>query len=65
VFCRNVFIYFNHDQQERMLTAFWESLGRGGYLVLGRSERLAPSAARHFELVSARERIYRKPLDLQ
>ncbi|MRS12880.1 MAG: protein-glutamate O-methyltransferase CheR [Actinobacteria bacterium] len=61
VFCRNVFIYFNREDQERMVGAFWEALTRGGYLVLGRSERLAPAIARRFEIVSSRERIFRKP----
>jgi chemotaxis methyl-accepting protein methylase len=61
VFCRNVFIYFNREDQERMLSTFWERLVKGGYLVLGRSERLAPALAKHFEVVSVRERIYRKP----
>lgn len=61
IFCRNVFIYFTRAEQERMLNVFWESLSRGGYLVLGRSERLAPALAQRFELVSGRERIYRKP----
>ena len=60
VFCRNVFIYFNREEQERMLQVFWSGLSRGGYLVLGRSERLAPSMAERFELVSSRERVYRK-----
>ncbi len=62
IFCRNVFIYFSREEQERMLQTFWASLARGGYLVLGRSERLAPSLSSRFELVSGRERIYRKPL---
>ena len=65
VFCRNVFIYFNRDEQDRMLEVFWDSLSRGGYLVLGRSERLPPTLSRRFELISTRERIYRKPIDLQ
>jgi len=64
VFCRNVFIYFNHGDQARLIESFWEALTRGGYLVLGRSERLAPSLAKRFELVSGRERVYRKPLGL-
>ena len=55
IFCRNVFIYFNREQQERALDVFWGSLARGGYLVLGRSERLAPTAAKRFELVNGRE----------
>jgi len=65
VFCRNVFIYFNHDEQERMIGSFWDGLSRGGYLVLGRSERLAPVFARQFEMVDAKERVYRKPVALR
>lgn len=61
IFCRNVFIYFSREQQEKVLDMFWGALAKGGYLVLGRSEKLAPSAAKRFELVSGRERIYRKP----
>jgi chemotaxis protein methyltransferase CheR len=60
VFCRNVFIYFNREEQDRMLGSFWEALSRGGYLVLGRSERLSPALSKQFELISGRERIYRK-----
>ncbi|MBE0476892.1 MAG: protein-glutamate O-methyltransferase CheR [Coriobacteriia bacterium] len=61
IFCRNVFIYFTRQQQERVLDRFWTSLSRGGYLVLGRSEKLANSFTGRFELVSGKERIYRKP----
>ncbi|MDZ4169965.1 MAG: protein-glutamate O-methyltransferase CheR [Coriobacteriia bacterium] len=61
VMCRNVFIYFDREQQERVLENFWCSLTRGGYLVLGRSEKLAPAAAARFEAVVGRERIYRRP----
>lgn len=64
VFCRNVFIYFNREEQERMLAVFRDSLVRGGFLVLGRSERLATSVSRDFELIDARERVYRKPLNV-
>ncbi|MDA3936467.1 MAG: protein-glutamate O-methyltransferase CheR [Actinomycetota bacterium] len=62
IFCRNVFIYFTREQQERILDTFWSALSRGGYLVLGRSEKLAPSVAARLELVDGRERIYRKPI---
>lgn len=62
IFCRNVFIYFNRDEQERVLERFWSSLARGGYLVLGRSEKMASSMIGRFELVSGRDRIYRKPI---
>lgn len=64
IVCRNVFIYFNRDEQERMLAVFRQSLVRGGFLVLGRSERLATSMSKEFELVNARERVYRRPFTL-
>lgn len=65
VFCRNVFIYFNKTDQERLIRTFWDSLTRGGYLVLGRSERLSPEVAGAFEMVDGRQRTYRKPTGLQ
>lgn len=61
IFCRNVFIYFSREQQDAVLDSFWSALSRGGYLVLGRSEKLGKEAAERFELVNGRERIYRKP----
>ena len=61
IFCRNVFIYFSREQQDAVLDKFWSALARGGYLVLGRSEKLSKTAASRFELVNGRERIYRKP----
>lgn len=60
VFCRNVFIYFTREQQARVLGSFAKALTKGGYLVLGRSEKLAASVAEHYELVSGRDRIYRR-----
>jgi two-component system CheB/CheR fusion protein len=60
VFCRNVFIYFTREQQAHALGAFHAALARGGYLVLGRSEKLAGEFAERFEPVSGRDRIYRK-----
>ncbi len=60
VFCRNVFIYFTREQQERVLELFWKALSRDGYLVLGRSEKMSPALSERFEAVSGRERIYRK-----
>jgi chemotaxis protein methyltransferase CheR len=63
LFCRNVFIYFTREQQARVLARFSESLARDGYLVLGRSEKMAPTSAADFELVAGRDRVYRrKPL---
>jgi len=61
IFCRNVFIYFGREQQSEVLEHFWSALARGGFLVLGRSEKLAASVSDKFELYNGRERIYRKP----
>lgn len=61
IVCRNVFIYFDRDQQARVLRNFQASLARGGYLVLGRSEKLSPDAASALEAIDGRERIYRRP----
>lgn len=61
IFCRNVFIYLNRDQQEKVLMTFWSALHRGGYLVLGRSEKMSTGIAERFELIDGRERVYRKP----
>ncbi len=64
IFCRNVFIYFGREQQAEVLEHFWGALSRGGFLVLGRSEKLAASVAGRFELYNGRERIYRKPMSV-
>jgi chemotaxis protein methyltransferase CheR len=64
ILCRNVFIYFDKDQQAKVLEHFYSSLARGGYLILGRSEKLSPEAARMFEAVDGKERVYRKPAHL-
>jgi chemotaxis methyl-accepting protein methylase len=61
IFCRNVFIYFTRDQQARVMERFWRALHRGGFLVLGRSEKLATTLSDRLELVDAPQRIYRKP----
>jgi len=60
VLCRNVFIYFEREQQERVVGVFHRSLSKGGYLVLGRTEKMPTEAGKGFEAVSGRERVYRK-----
>lgn len=65
IFCRNVFIYFTREQQAKVLEGFWTALHRGGYLVLGRSEKMAASLVQRFELVNGRERIYKKPYNAE
>jgi chemotaxis protein methyltransferase CheR len=60
VLCRNVFIYFSREQQGRATNVFHHALTRGGYLVLGRTEKMANGAAGGFAAVSSKERVYRK-----
>ena len=61
VSCRNVLIYFNRQLQDRALGLFHDSLSHRGFLGLGTKETLEFSAhARHFEVVSRAERIYRR-----
>ncbi|SDJ37975.1 chemotaxis protein methyltransferase CheR [Ferrimonas sediminum] len=61
IFCRNVLIYFNRELQSRVLRLFYDSLCPGGFLCLGSKESIRFSeVADMFEVVSERERIYRK-----
>ncbi len=58
--CRNVMMYFSRDQQKQVLCKLRDSLNPGGFLVLGKSEKLATSFQADFDYVSLGERIYRK-----
>jgi len=60
IVCRNVLIYFSLEHQERILSRFAAALSGGGYLVLGRVERLFGEARALFDVVSARDRVYRR-----
>ncbi|SBW00469.1 Methylase of chemotaxis methyl-accepting protein [uncultured Alphaproteobacteria bacterium] len=61
IFCRNVLIYFGEELQEKVIKLFLDSLRNGGFLCLGTKESLRFSAhADAFEVVDAREKIYRK-----
>ncbi|MDF2154537.1 protein-glutamate O-methyltransferase CheR [Vibrio sp. CAU 1672] len=61
IFCRNVLIYFNRELQNKVFQLFYDSLVPGGFLCLGSKESLRFSGiAEKFELVSEREKIYRK-----
>ncbi|MCB1304249.1 MAG: protein-glutamate O-methyltransferase CheR [Leptospiraceae bacterium] len=40
IFCRNVMIYFNREDQEKLVNRFHEMLKGGGYLFIGHAESL-------------------------
>ena len=61
IFCRNVFIYFDKDLQNRVLKLFHDSLCPGGFLCLGTKESIKfTELSDAFESVCDQEKIYRK-----
>jgi len=59
--CRNVFIYFEADLQEKILALFYKSLCPLGFLCLGSKETIRfPDFKSKFRVVNARENIYQK-----
>ncbi len=60
ILCRNVVIYFDRAMQERLFQTFADCLAPGGILLLGKVETLLGPARDRFQLVDARERIYRR-----
>ncbi len=58
IFCRNVIIYFDRQNQTRLLRKLFQHLVPGGYLFLGHSETLAGMG---LPLTSVAPTIYRKP----
>lgn len=59
ILCRNVFIYFGPDLQERIAAKLIQSLRPGGFLGLGPVERVPAALRGHFAKVKADQRIYR------
>lgn len=60
ILCRNVLIYFDAALQEQIHQQFAQALRPGGFLALGRVERVVGPARKAFETFHARERIYRR-----
>ena len=40
IFCRNVMIYFDKENQKKLVKKFYDALEKGGYLFIGHSETL-------------------------
>jgi two-component system CheB/CheR fusion protein len=58
--CRNVLIYFDRLQQERLYQSFYKAIRPQGYLVLGKSEIMPMNWARQFVPADLREHIYQR-----
>jgi chemotaxis protein methyltransferase CheR len=59
--CRNVFIYFESDLQEKILDAFYKSLAPLGFLCLGTKETIrSDSFRKKFRVINPKENIYQK-----
>jgi len=58
--CRNVVIYFERPNQERLYHTFADALRPGGVLMLGKVETLVGNVRDRFKLEDIRERIYRR-----
>ncbi|MFZ0964304.1 MAG: protein-glutamate O-methyltransferase CheR [Terriglobia bacterium] len=61
IFCMNVLMYFSEDQRERVIRCFYDSLGPGGYLLLGHSESMGIKPAGFAKVVFDDCVLYRKP----
>lgn len=51
IFCRNVMIYFDDHDKERLVARFTEQLKPGGYLYIGHSERACGPAEAQLNLI--------------
>jgi chemotaxis methyl-accepting protein methylase len=58
--CRNVMIYFERGAQDALLERFHAALAPGGFLLLGKVESLLGPARALFDVVDARERLFRR-----
>jgi len=62
IFCRNAMIYFNFDDQKKLINRFYDLLLPGGFLVVGHSESLHGMGT-HFETFHFPNGLaYQKPL---
>jgi len=60
VLCRNILIYFSDKHQKQVIQKLYQSLAKGGYLILGDSETLFPDFKSQFRTFDAKNKIYQK-----
>lgn len=62
VSCRNVLIYMNQDMHKQLLSVFYHSLNKGGFLMLGGSESIS-GFEQAFRAYDGENNIYRRQSD--
>lgn len=60
IFCRNVLIYIEKGMQHDLLTKFYHSLRKPGFLILGKAEAIIGKPSELFEPIMTKDRIYRR-----
>ncbi len=60
IFCRNVFIYFSREMQEKILNNFYNALKSQGYLIIGKVETIAVGSKESFKIIDSEAHIYQK-----
>ena len=66
ILCRNVFIYFNDNLQEKILKNFHNSLDNNGFLVLGKSEGIQRNKGeKYFCMYDKKLKVYNKKCPIE
>ncbi len=60
ILCRNLLIFLDGGQQEKLIRAFHDSLQPDGYLVMGKVESILHAQQEGFRAIDTANRIYRK-----
>ena len=63
IFCRNVLMYLSQEARARVVSAFYDVLRPGGWLLLGHSESLLNVTTRFDIAHLENDLVYRKPLE--
>ncbi|MDW7668771.1 MAG: CheR family methyltransferase, partial [Bacillota bacterium] len=58
IICRNLFIYIKPEIQQKVMSMFYYSLNKNGYLMLGTSESLG-NIQEAFEIVNSKNKLYK------